>query len=59
MNGNTELVVLAAEDGSPLGVEDKMTVHSSSTPLHLAFSAHVYSGDGRILITRRALSKLT
>jgi len=59
LNGNSEQVVLAAEDGTPIGVEDKAAVHSSSTPLHLAFSAHVYDGDGRILITRRALSKLT
>lgn len=54
-----ELVVLAADDGTPVGTEDKATVHSTSTPLHLAFSAHVYDDDGRILITRRALSKRT
>ncbi|MFP5316431.1 MAG: isopentenyl-diphosphate Delta-isomerase [Actinomycetes bacterium] len=54
-----ELVVLAAEDGTPVGTEDKATVHSTSTPLHLAFSAHIYDDDGRILITRRALSKRT
>ncbi|MDQ6752290.1 MAG: isopentenyl-diphosphate Delta-isomerase [Actinomycetota bacterium] len=59
MNANAELVVLAADDGAPVGVEDKTTVHSSSTPLHLAFSTHVYDPDGRLLITRRALSKLT
>jgi isopentenyl-diphosphate Delta-isomerase len=59
LNANPELVVLAADDGSPVGVEDKITVHSSSTPLHLAFSTYVYDSDGRILITRRALSKLT
>lgn len=59
MNQNVELVILAADDGSPVGVEDKTTVHSSSTPLHLAFSTYVYDVDGRILVTRRALSKLT
>jgi isopentenyl-diphosphate delta-isomerase len=59
VNGHAELVVLAAEDGTPIGVEDKAVVHSRSTPLHLAFSTHVYDDEGRILITRRALSKLT
>lgn len=59
MNRTAELVVLAAEDGTPVGTEDKATVHSTSTPLHLAFSAHIYDDDGRILITRRALSKRT
>lgn len=59
MNRGAELVVLAAEDGTPVGAEDKATVHSTSTPLHLAFSTHVYNGEGRLLITRRALSKRT
>jgi isopentenyl-diphosphate delta-isomerase len=57
LNGNAEQVVLAADDGTPIGVEDKVKVHSSTTPLHLAFSVHVYDDDGRILITRRSLSK--
>lgn len=59
MNRTVEFVVLAAEDGTPVGTEDKATVHSVSTPLHLAFSTHVYDDDGRMLITRRALSKRT
>lgn len=59
MNRLEEFVVLAAEDGTPIGTQDKATVHTASTPLHLAFSAHVYDDDGRILITRRALSKRT
>ncbi|WP_049822265.1 isopentenyl-diphosphate Delta-isomerase [Arthrobacter sp. H41] len=53
----TEWVVLLDEDGSPTGTQEKATVHSDSTPLHLAFSTHVYNGDGQILVTRRALSK--
>lgn len=54
-----EQVVLVADDGRPIGVADKASVHSSDTPLHLAFSCHVYDADGRVLVTRRALSKLT
>ncbi|MHA7239926.1 isopentenyl-diphosphate Delta-isomerase [Arthrobacter sp. TMS1-12-1] len=54
---DVELVVLLAEDGTPLGTQEKATVHTLDTPLHLAFSAHVFDGEGRILVTRRALGK--
>lgn len=52
-----ESVVLVAEDGTPIGTADKALVHGLDTPLHLAFSCHVFDRDGRILVTRRALSK--
>ncbi len=54
-----ELVVLLAEDGSRVGTAPKATVHTNDTPLHLAFSCHVTNAAGDVLITRRALSKLT
>jgi len=54
---DVELVVLLAEDGTPLGTQEKATVHTRDTPLHLAFSTHVFDGEGRILVTRRALGK--
>ncbi len=56
----TELVVLVDEHGDTLGTEPKATVHrhrEEGTPLHLAFSCHVYGPDGRFLLTRRALGK--
>ncbi len=54
-----EQVVLVDDAGDPIGTADKLTVHNAATPLHLAFSCHVYSADGLVLVTRRALGKLT
>lgn len=54
-----EEVVLLDEAGRPIGTADKAAVHSTVTPLHLAFSVHVFDGAGRILVTRRSLDKLT
>jgi isopentenyl-diphosphate delta-isomerase len=53
------LVVLLDDNGTPVGTAEKVSVHGAETPLHLAFSCHVYAPDGRVLVTRRALSKLT
>ena len=54
-----EQVVLVDDAGSPIGTADKATVHTTNTPLHLAFSCHVFNKDGHVLVTRRALSKAT
>ncbi len=55
----TEMVVLCAEDGTAAGVVAKADVHTAETALHLAFSVYLYDTDGRLLVTRRALSKST
>ena len=52
-------VVLLCEDGSPRGLAPRATVHSATTPLHLAFSCHLRRPDGQVLLTRRALGKRT
>lgn len=54
-----ELVVLVDADGTPIGTADKSVIHDGDTPLHLAFSCHVFRPDGRVLLTRRALGKRT
>jgi len=59
MTGTTEQVILLSDEGTPIGVADKKSVHTDDTPLHLAFSCHVLDEAGRVLVTRRALSKLT
>jgi isopentenyl-diphosphate delta-isomerase len=52
-------VVLLDDSGAPVGTAEKVTVHGPETPLHLGFSCHVLLDDGSVLLTRRALSKLT
>ena len=54
-----ELVVLLDEDGRSVGTADKAGVHHADTPLHLAFSVHLFDDEGRVLVTRRALTKQT
>ncbi|MFK0072146.1 isopentenyl-diphosphate Delta-isomerase [Arthrobacter woluwensis] len=54
---DTSLVQLVSEQGDPLGTAPRATVHTATTPLHLAFSCHLIDGEGRVLLTRRSLSK--
>ena len=54
-----ERVILLDEKHRPTGTALKSEVHTEDTPLHLAFSCHVLDARGRVLVTRRALSKRT
>jgi isopentenyl-diphosphate Delta-isomerase len=54
-----ESVVLLDEEGRHIGRAAKTEVHHGATPLHLGFSCYLFDGDGRVLLTRRALAKRT
>lgn len=51
--------MLLDDAGGEIGSADKSSVHHDATPLHLGFSCYVFDGDGRVLLTRRALEKRT
>lgn len=54
-----DLVVLLDDDGQAIGQASRADVHTAATPLHLAFSCHLFDDTGRVLLTRRALGKRT
>lgn len=54
-----DMVVLLDEAGHSIGQAPRLAVHTGSTPRHLAFSCHIFDVGGRVLITRRALSKVS
>lgn len=55
----TDAVELVDEDGGAIGQAPRSTVHGPDTPLHRAFSLHLFDVAGQVLLTRRALSKRT
>ena len=55
----SESVVLLDERGNAVGSAPKDRTHNSDTALHLAFSVYAFDEAGRLLMSRRALSKHT
>ena len=52
-------VVLLDEADRPIGQLPKSQVHHAQTPLHRGFSCYIFVSSGRVLMTRRAISKKT
>ncbi len=52
-------VVLVDDAGVAIGTAPRTEVHTTATPLHLAFSTYLFNARGEVLLTRRALSKKT
>ena len=59
MTTDEDHVILLDPDGTPSGLAPRASVHTTSTPLHLAFSCHLVREDGAVLLTRRSLAKRT
>ncbi|HMT08814.1 MAG TPA: isopentenyl-diphosphate Delta-isomerase [Pyrinomonadaceae bacterium] len=54
-----EMLVLCDDTGKPISTTPKSEVHTSSTPLHLAFSIFIFNSAGDVLLQQRAFSKQT
>ena len=52
-----DLVVLLDDQRRPTGSAPRDGVHTTETPLHLAFSCWLQRDDDQVLLTRRALTK--
>ena len=59
MDRAPDVVVLLDEDACPVGTAPRAGVHDAHTPLHLAFSCYLFDRAGRLLLTRRAVTKRT
>ncbi|MGV8909743.1 MAG: isopentenyl-diphosphate Delta-isomerase [Propionicimonas sp.] len=57
-SSSIEQVVLLDEHDQPIGTAPRATVHGTDTPRHLAFSCYLFDDHGRVLLTRRALTKV-
>ena len=53
-----EYVILVDQNDNPIGKEDKVKCHLPNGKLHRAFSALVFNGEGKLLLTKRSESKM-
>ena len=48
-----EYVILVDENDNPIGKEDKVKCHLPNGKLHRAFTALIFNGEGKLLLTKR------
>ena len=53
-----EYVVLVDQNDIQIGKEDKVKCHLPNGKLHRAFTALIFNGDGKLLLTKRSESKM-
>jgi len=53
-----EYVILVDKNDNPIGLEEKVKCHLPNGKLHRAFTALMFDKEGRLLVTRRSLSKM-
>jgi len=53
-----EYVILVDQDDNPIGKEDKVKCHLPNGKLHRAFTALIFDGDGKLLLTKRSEGKM-
>ena len=53
-----EYVILVDQNDNPIGKEDKVKCHLPNGKLHRAFTALIFNGEGKLLITKRSEGKM-
>ena len=53
-----EYVILVDQNDNPIGKEDKVKCHLPNGKLHRAFTALIFNGDGKLLLTKRSEGKM-
>jgi len=53
-----EYVILVDQDDNPIGKEDKVKCHLPNGKLHRAFTALIFNGEGKLLLTKRSDKKM-
>ena len=53
-----EYVILVDQNDNPIGKEDKVKCHLPNGKLHRAFSALIFNGEGKLLLTKRGEGKM-